>query len=150
MTLNDFGWYFDDDFPIDGNPLTELQDLGGKWKGLINVVTPVNGEDQCRMAVCEAEVQYMGYKVTLLLDTKEQYQFMVSDPGNIETLDASGAGTIVLNGDWNDEIGYFDAASSQTALNVVIYDFVEAGGIQYALGSVFNGDTEIGEIAMCR
>ena len=150
VTLNDFGWYFDDDFPIDGNPLTELQDLGGKWKGLINVVTPVNGEDQCRIAVFEGEVQYMGYKVTLLLDTKEQYQFMVSDPGNIETLDASGGGTIVLNGDWNDEIGYFDAASSQTALNVVIYDFVEAGGIQYALGSVFNGDTEIGEIAMCR
>ena len=75
---------------------------------------------------------------------------MVSDPGNIETLDASGGGTIVMEGDWNDEIGYFDAASSQTALNVTVYDFVEAGGIQYALGSVFNGDTEIGEIAMCR
>ncbi|MBQ8933566.1 MAG: hypothetical protein IJ061_04705 [Lachnospiraceae bacterium] len=150
VTLNDFGWYFDDDFPIDGNPLTELQDLGGKWKGLINVVTPVNGEDQCRIAVFEAEVQYMGYKVTLLLNTKEQYQFMVSDPDNIETLDASGGGTIVMEGDWNDEIGYFDAASSQTALNVTVYDFVEAGGVEYALGSVFNGDREIGEIAMCR
>ena len=42
-TLNDFTWYFNNDFPIDGNVLTELQDLGGNWKGIINVVTPKDG-----------------------------------------------------------------------------------------------------------
>jgi len=149
-TLNDFGWYFNDDFPIDGNPLTELQDLGGKWRGLLNVVSEVNGVEQCRLLVCEAEVQYMGFKVTLLLDTKERYEFPVSDPDSIQALETPAAAAVVLKGDWNPDYGSFDVNSEQTSLNMYLYDFVEAGGVQYALGSVFNGDTEIGEIAMSR
>lgn len=149
-TLNDFAWYFDDDFPIDGNPLTELQDLGGKWRGLLNVVSEVNGVEQCRLLVCEAEVQYMGFKVTLLLDTKERYEFPVSDPDSIQALETPAAAAVVLKGDWNPDYGSFDVSSEQTSLNMYLYDFVEAGGVQYALGSVFNGDTEIGEIAMSR
>ena len=149
-TLNDFSWYFDDDFPIDGNPLTELQDLGGKWRGLLNVVSEVNGVEQCRLLVCEAEVQYMGFKVTLLLDTKERYEFPVSDPDSIQALETPAAAAVVLKGDWNPDYGTIDVSSEQTSLNMYLYDFVEAGGVQYALGSVFNGDTEIGEIAMSR
>ena len=149
-TLDDFNWYFEDDFPIDGNVLTELQDLGGDWRGLLNVVTPVNGEDQCRIMVCSAEVQYMGYKVTVLLNPKETHEFMVSDPSNIKTEKVETAGNIVMNGDWVDDPGYIDVTSETSALNLLIYDFVEAGGRQYALGSVYNGDTEIGEVALVR
>ena len=149
-TLNDFNWYFEDDFPIDGNVLTELQDLGGSWKGLLNAVTAVDGGDQCRILVCNAEVQYMGYKVTVLLNPKETHEFMVSDPSNIKTEKVDTAGNIVLNGDWVDDPGYIDVTSETSAMNLLIYDFVEAGGRQYALGSVYNGSTEIGEIALVR
>ena len=149
-TLDDFNWYFEDDFPIDGNVLTELQDLGGSWKGLLNVVTAVDGGDQCRIMVCHAEVQYMGYKVTVLLNPKETHEFMVSDPSNIKTEKLDTAGNIVMNGDWVDDPGYIDVTSETSTLRLLIYDFVEAGGRQYALGSVYNGDTEIGEVALVR
>ena len=46
-SLDDFNWFFNDEFPTDGRPLTELQDLGGKWKGVLDVVTPVDGEEKC-------------------------------------------------------------------------------------------------------
>ena len=149
-TLDDFNWYFEDEFPIDGNVLTELQDLGGSWKGLLNVVTAVDGGDQCRIMVCSAEVQYMGYKVTVLLNPKETHEFMVSDPSNIKTEKVDTAGNIVMNGDWVDDPGYIDVTSETSTLRLLIYDFVEAGGRQYALGSVYNGDTEIGEVALVR
>ncbi len=148
--LDDFSWYFNDEFPTDGRPLTELQDLGGKWKGILDVVTPVNGEDQCRIMVCNAEVQYVGYKVTLLLNPTETHEFMLSDPGNITTEKLSTTGNIVLNGDWDDDPGYMDVTSETSAMNLVIYDFVEAGSVQYALGVVYNGETEIGEVALVR
>ena len=150
VSLDDFSWYFNDDFPIDGRPLTELQDLGGKWKGILNVVTPVNGEDQCRIMVCDAEVQYMGYKVTVLLHPTETHEFMVSDPANIESKKLNVQDNIVMNGDWDDDPGYFDVTSETSSLNMMVYDFVEAGGVQYALGTVYNGETEIGEVAMVR
>ena len=149
-TLNDFGWYFEDDFPIDGNVLTELQDLGGKWKGIINVVTPKEEGDQCRMLVGDVEVQYMGYKVTVLMTPRERYEFMVNNPEDMITLETKqDIGAMVMEGDWNDEAGYIDA-ETEGGLGVVIYDFVEAGGVRYAMGKVFNSDNEIGEIAMFR
>ena len=149
-TLNDFGWYFEDDFPIDGNVLTELQDLGGNWKGIINVVTPKEEGDQCRMLVGDVEVQYMGYKVTVLMTPRERYEFMVNNPEDMITLETKqDIGAMVMEGDWNDEVGYIDA-ETEGGLGVVIYDFVEAGGVEYAMGKVFNSDNEIGEIAMFR
>jgi len=114
------------------------------------VVTPVDGGDQCRIMVCSAEVQYMGYKVTVLLNPKETHEFMVSDPSNIKTEKVDTAGNIVMNGDWVDDPGYIDVTSETSTLRLLIYDFVEAGGRQYALGSVYNGDTEIGEVALVR
>ena len=150
VSLDDFNWYFNDEFPIDGRPLTELQDLGGKWKGILNVVTPVDGEDQCRIMVCDAEVQYMGYKVTVLLHPTETHEFMVSDPGSIESKKLNVPDNIVMNGDWDDDPGYFDVTSETSSLNMMVYDFVEAGGMQYALGTVYNGEKEIGEVAMVR
>ena len=92
----------------------------------------------------------MGYKLTVLLNPTETHEFMVNDPANIKTEKLSTAGNIVMKGDWDEEIGYMDVTSETSALNLVIYDFVEAGGMQYALGSVYNGETEIGEVAMIR
>ena len=149
-TLNDFTWYFNNDFPIDGNVLTELQELGGNWKGIINVVTPKDGSAQCRMLVGDVEVQYMGYKVTVLVTPRERYEFMLNNPGGMTTLETKqGIDPMVMNGDWNSEYTYIDA-ETEGGLGVIIYDFVEAGGVQYAMGKVYNGETEIGEIAMFR
>ena len=113
-------------------------------------MTPVDGEDQCRIMICNAEVQYMGYKVTLLLNPTETHEFMLSDPKNIKTEKLNTAGNIVLNGDWDDDPGYMDVTSETSAMNLVIYDFAEADGVQYAQGIVFNGETEIGEVALVR
>ncbi|SFG06630.1 hypothetical protein [Oribacterium sp. WCC10] len=149
-TLNDFVWYFDNDFPIDGTPLTELWDLGGKWKAIIKVVTPVNGQDQCRIVVSDADVQYMGYKVTLLMDVRERYQFMVSESKDMETLETADGITMVFNGDWIDDYGCIDVISANSDLHLQIYDYVEVSGKQYAMGTVLNGTRAIGEVAMIR
>ncbi|MCR5371585.1 MAG: zinc-ribbon domain-containing protein [Clostridium sp.] len=150
ISLDDFGWYFAEDFPIDGNPMSELQDLGGGWKSLIQVVTPVDGRDQCRMMLSDAEVEYMGYKVTLKLHVKNRYQYMVDDPDSIEELEESGDVTVVLDGDWDEEMTSIDVASPQSGLNCRIYDFVEVSGVEYGLGKVYNENTEIGDIALIR
>ncbi|MBO5504367.1 MAG: hypothetical protein J5969_07820 [Lachnospiraceae bacterium] len=149
-TLDDFGWYFDDAFPQDGAPLTQLQDLGGEWKCILNVVTAVSGGDQCRIMVGRGEIEYMGYKVTALLHPKEMHSFMVSDPDNMETEIIDKPANIVMNGDWIEDAGAFDVASESSGLRLVMYDFAEKDGIQYAYGSVFNQDTEIGEAAFFR
>ncbi|MBQ7535398.1 MAG: zinc ribbon domain-containing protein [Stomatobaculum sp.] len=149
-TLRDFDWYSDEGFPLDGNVLTELQDLGGEWKCMIKVVTKKNGVDDCRISISDAEVQYMGYKVTLVQHIREMYEFPAADPGSMEKLDNAPGAALKWEGDWDDGPGYIEVGSSQTSLNVILRDFVEAGGKQYALGSVYNGKTEIGDIVMIR
>ena len=102
------------------------------------------------MLVGDVEVQYMGYKVTVLMTPRERYEFMVNNPEDMITLETKqDIGAMVMEGDWNDEAGYIDA-ETEGGLGVVIYDFVEAGGVRYAMGKVFNSDNEIGEIAMFR
>lgn len=149
-TLNDFGWYFNDEYPTRGTTELELWDLGGQWKGIINVVSEVNGENQCRIVVCDTTVDYMGYKLDVSMEVKESYSFPVSDPGSIEKLETNTGTVMRMKGDWDDAPGIMDIESLNSDLRYVIDIFKEKDGRQYALGTVYNGSTEIGEVALFR
>ena len=149
-TLNDFGWYFNDEYPTRGATELELWDLGGQWKGIINVVSEVDGEDQCRIVVADTTVDYMGYKIDVSMEVKERYSFPVSDPGSIEKLETSPGVVMQMKGDWDDDPGIMDIESLSSDLRYKIGKFVEKDGTQYALGTVYNGSREIGEVALFR
>ena len=150
VTLDDFDWYYDTGFPSGGTPLRELQELGGNWKCLLSVMTPIDGKDQYRLMLSDAEVQYMGNKVTILMHIKGRYEYFADDPDNIESLETADGVVSTYNGDWNDGPGYIDVASKNSSLALQIREFVDLSGVQYAIGSVYNGKNEIGEIAMVR
>lgn len=149
-TLNDFGWYFNNEYPVKGAKDLELWDLGGQWKGIINVVSEVDGEDQCRIVVADTTVDYMGYKIDVSMDVQERYSFPVKDPGSMEKLDTTPGTVMKFKGDWDDGPGSMDVESLNSDLRLVIENFKENDGRQYALGSVYNGRAEIGEAALFR
>ena len=110
-------------------------------------------EEQSRTARQDqwnAEVQYMGYKVTLIVHVKERYEFPVEHPEEIKKLETAEGVDMILEGDWNPEFGGMEVASGQSTLNMKIYDYVEAGKSQYAWGTLGDGDTDIGEVVMIR
>lgn len=146
----DFNWFFDEEFPLDGMPLTELQDIGGEWKGLVRTTTEVNGVWQTRLMFANAEIQYMGYKVTLLQHVKERYQYPEKDPGQIEEVETADGVTLNWAGDWDEQSGTIYVSSEQTSLRCRIMDFVESDGLQYGLGLIYDDETEIGQIAFVR
>lgn len=150
VTLDDFDWYYADGFPADGTPLRELQDLGGPWKSLISVVTTVDGTDRCRLMLSDAEIQYMGYKVTVLMHMKGSYEYPIYDPGSVEALETADGPISAFGGDWNEDSGMIDVFSESSAMALQLRAFVDSGGVQYAIGSVYRDDREIGEIVMVR
>ena len=145
-TLKDFDWYYNDGFPTDGTPLNELQDLGGNWKCLLRVTTA----DPNRLMLSDAEIQYMGYKVTVLMHVRGLYEHPAGDRGSVRQVEGGGGVTSTYEGDWDDGPGYIEATSVNSALGIQLRDFVKAGGKEYAFGSVYNDGREIGEIAMVR
>ena len=149
-TLADFDWYEREGFPTDGRPMEELEELGGAWKCRISATSMVNGVIQRRYVVGDAEVQYMGYKVTLIVHVKERYEFPVERPEEIKKLETAEGVDMILEGDWNPEFGGMEVASGQSTLNMKIYDYVEAGKSQYAWGTLGDGGTDIGEVVMIR
>ena len=149
-TLADFDWYEREGFPTDGRPMEELEELGGAWKCRISATSMVNGVIQRRYVVGDAEVQYMGYKVTLIVHVKERYEFPVERPEEIKELETAEGVDMILEGDWNPEFGGMEVASGQSTLNMKIYDYVEAGKSQYAWGTLGDGGTDIGEVVMIR
>jgi len=149
-TLADFDWYEREGFPTDGRPMEDLEELGGAWKCRISATSMVNGVIQRRYVVGNAEVQYMGYKVTLIVHVKERYEFPVEHPEEIKKLETAEGVDMILEGDWNPEFGGMEVASGQSTLNMKIYDYVEAGKSQYAWGTLGDGDTDIGEVVMIR
>ena len=150
VTMDDFGWYFDGAFPADGTQLRELQDLGGNWKSLIRVQASSDGEDIYRLMLFDAEIQYTGYKVTVLLHVKERYECPVDDRNSLTAVETKDGIVMTFNGDWNEETDTIEAESINSTLALQIHDDVEAEGVQYALGTVMNENTAIGEIAFVR
>lgn len=147
--LKDFDWYFEDRLPSGGTRLRELQSLGGSWKALINVVTAEEGTNQCRILLCDAELQYMGYKLTLPMEVVRRYQFPVNAPDSIRVLE-SGADAMNLTGDWVEDSGSMEVGSAESGFDFLMNDFVEADGRQYARGAVYSRGSEVGEIIMIR
>ncbi|WP_022767435.1 zinc ribbon domain-containing protein [Butyrivibrio sp. NC2007] len=149
VVIQDFDWFYDDGFPEDGTPYKELWGLGGKWKSLLYAQTPVDGKEMCRIVISDADVQYMGYKLTVLLNTKARYQYPGDARDQMELLDNSQV-TMTFEGDWDEEQTSMDVYSLNSDLNCKINKFVSKNGFDYAIGPVYNGDTEIGKVMMIR
>ena len=150
VSMDDFGWYFDGAFPTNGAQHRELQDFGGNWKSLICVRASLDGADIYRLVLSDAEIQYMGYKVTVLLHAKERYECPVNDRNTLTTLETKDGIVMTFDGDWNEETAVIDAQSINSTLVVRIHDYVETEGVQYALGTVMDGNAAIGEIVFVR
>lgn len=149
VVIQDFDWFYDDGFPEDGTPYKELWGLGGKWKSLLYAQTPVDGKEMCRIVISDADVQYMGYKLTVLLNTKARYQYPGDARDQMELLDNSQV-TMTFEGDWDEERTSMDVYSLNSDLNCRINKFVSKNGYDYAIGPVYNGDKEIGQVMMIR
>lgn len=149
VVIQDFDWFYDDGFPEDGTPYKELWGLGGKWKSLLYAQTPVDGKEMCRIVISDADVQYMGYKLTVLLNTKARYQYPGDARDHMELLDNSQV-TMTFEGDWDEERTSMDVYSVNSDLNCKINKFVSKNGFDYAIGPVYNGDIEIGQVMMIR
>ncbi|MBR6267871.1 MAG: zinc ribbon domain-containing protein [Selenomonadaceae bacterium] len=149
VVIQDFDWFYNEGFPEDGTAYTELWGLGGKWKSLLYSKTKADGNEVCRIVISDADVQYMGYKLTLLMNTKARYQYSGDNRDQMELIDSTQV-TMTFEGDWDEERTSMDVYSVNSDLNCKINKFASKNGFDYALGTVYNGDTEIGEVAMIR
>lgn len=149
VVIQDFDWFYNDGFPEDGTAYTELWGLGGQWKSLLYSKTKSDDNEVCRIVISDADVQYMGYKVTLLMHTKARYQYPGDARDQMELIDNTQV-TMTLEGDWDEERTSMDVYSVNSDLNCKINIFVSKNGFDYALGTVYNGDTEIGQVTMIR
>ena len=149
VVIQDFDWYFNDGFPEDGTIYTELWGLGGMWKSLMLARTTTDGKDMSRVIISDTDVQYMGYKLTLLFNTKSRFEYPEDKRDQIQHIDDTQV-TMTLNGDWDEERTSMDVYSVNSDLNCKINTFVTKNGFDYALGTLYNGDSEIGKVVMIR
>ncbi len=149
VVIQDFDWFYNEGFPEGGTAYTELWGLGGKWKSLLYSKTKADGNEVCRIVISDADVQYMGYKLTLLMNTKARYQYSGDNRDQMELIDNTQV-TMTFEGDWDEERTSMDVYSVNSDLNCKINKFASKNGFDYALGTVYNGDVEIGEVAMIR
>ena len=149
VVMHDFDWYFNEGFPEDGTAYNELWGLGGMWKSMLYVYGESGEKDIRRMVLSDADVQYMGYKLTVLFHTKSRYERTDSSGDDLDLVDNSQV-TMTLEGDWDEERTSMDVYSVNSDLNCKINRFVSMNGFDYAIGPVFNGDNEIGKVVMIR
>ena len=147
---DDFVWFYIGGFPQNGVQLDQLQDLGGHWKCLLRTNVTVDGADWVRYMLTDAEIQYMGFKITMLFRVYERYEYPANDPSHHESIPLKDGIVLTFQGDWNPDTSVIDAASVNSSLALQLRNFAQADGIQYALGSLYDGDKEIGYIAMVR
>lgn len=148
--IEDFDWFFKDGFPTDGTKHEEIWGLGGMWKCMMNIYSASDDQETYRMVIADTDVQYMGYKLTLLFHTKGRYEYPKNSLDEIKQVGDSEAVTLTMNGDWDEERTSMDVYSVNSALNCSINKFVEKNGYEYAFGSVFNDTTRIGDVVMIR
>ena len=147
---NDFVWFYAGGFPKDGTRLDQLQYLGGHWKCLLRTNVKVDDADWVRYILTDAEIQYMGFKVTMLFRVYDRYEYPANDPLSHESVPVKEGVTLTFQGDWNPETAVIDVESLNSSLVLRIRNFAEADGVQYGLGSICDGDIEIGHIALVR
>ena len=147
VVIQDFDWFFNEEFPEDGTVYKELWGLGGMWKSMLYV----NDEsgNMLRMVLSDTDVQYMGYKLTVLFHTKARYEVTETSGNLLDMVDCSQE-TFSMEGDWDEERTSMDISSSNSTLNLKINTFVTKDGFDYAIGSVYDDDYEIGKVVMIR
>ena len=147
--IEDFDWYFDGGFPSDGKACKELWGLGGMWKSMIIVKASSDGRDMRRVVVSDTDVQYMGYKLTLLFHTKSRYEYPAEAHEDIQLVDNTQV-TMTFEGDWDEERTSMDVSSVNSGLTFKINSFVTKNGFDYAMGTAYNVENEIGQVVMIR
>ncbi len=147
--IEDFDWYFDGGFPGDGKAYKELWGLGGMWKSMIIAKASSDGRDMRRVVVSDTDVQYMGYKLTLLFHTKSRFEYSADAREDIQLVDNTQV-TMTFEGDWDEERTSMDVSSLNSDLNLKIDSFTKKNGYDYAMGTAYNVDNEIGQVVMVR
>ena len=147
--IQDFDWFFEDGFPGDGTSIKEIWGLGGMWKSMIYTRAYSGDKQTRRIVISDTDVQYMGYKVTLLFYTKSLYEHPENARENMQLIDNTKA-TMTMEGDWDEERTSMDVGSVNSELNCKINIFVTKNGFDYALGTVYNENDEIGQVVMIR
>ncbi len=147
--IQDFDWFYDEGFPEDGTVCKEIWGLVGKWKSLLYIKIANDDSEVCKVVMSDADVQYMGYELKVLFNTKARYQYPGDARDQMELLDNTRV-TMTFKGDWDEERTSMDVYSVNSALNCKINKFVSKNGFDYAIGPVYNGDTEIGQVVMIR
>ncbi len=145
--LDDFSWR-GAELPEGTEGFSDPDKASGKWKCLLNAVT---GEDTPgRIMLSVADIRYQGSPVTVDMDVTARYEYPRDTPEDCRLIEEVSGGVMRLEGKWDEAAGAIEATSTQSALRVVLGEFGEKEGIQYAMGDVYNGDTLIGGIYLVR
>ena len=150
VSISDFDWYFRDELPMGAAPYSELWGLGGMWKSMIYVQGVSDDRSVFKIVLSDTDVQYMGYKLTLLFNVKSRYEAPVDDPDNRTLVSQDQGAVITMNGDWNEEVTSMDIVSDSSELGCEINKFMTKDGYDYAFGVVYNGTVPIGDVIMIR
>ncbi|GEM_PF-6589986 len=150
VSISDFDWYFRDELPMGVAPYSELWGLGGMWKSMIYVQGVSDDRSVFKIVLSDTDVQYMGYKLTLLFNVKSRYEAPVDDPDNRTLVSQDQGAVITMNGDWNEEETSMDIVSDSSELGCEINKFMTKDGYDYAFGVVYNGTVPIGDVIMIR
>ena len=150
VALDDFDWQEGSDFPANGTPLGGSDDLYGPWKGMVKVTTGAVGEEETRLMITKAELQYEEETAMLRQEVIQLYRYPADDPSELSEVDTTPGTMLNWSGSRNPATGTLDVSSSGTDLRARIMEFAEAGGKQYARGIIYSGKSPIGEILLMR
>ena len=149
-TLSSFDWYFDEGFPTDGKVLTSLKEVCGEWNSMMKVTTTIDAGERTRLLITDAKISGSEDQLNIVMNLREQVEYMESTPNTKTTTTPENEVLLTYNGSWMEPMGYISVTSQNSDLAFQLKDFVEAGGKQYAIGVVYNGDVEAGDIVMVR
>lgn len=150
VRLETFDWYYNEGFPTDGRPLITLKEICGKWNCMMTVTSEVSEGEQTRILLTEAEVTASDDTVKLLMHLKEKIDYMTSSPNDKNFEKPEQDVLMTYNGSWDELMGYINTSSQNSDLGIQLKDFVEVSGKQYAIGVLYNGDIDVGEVLMVR
>ncbi len=150
VTLGSFDWYYNEGFPTDGRPLTTLKEICGKWICMLTVTSEVSEGEQTRILLSLAEVTAADDEVKLRMRLEEKIDYLTSSPDKKNSEKPEGEVIMTYNGSWDELMGYINASSVNSDLGIQLRDYVEVSGKQYAIGVLYNGDIEIGDVVMVR
>ncbi len=145
--LTDFGWV-GLELPEGTTKFSDLERASGKWKCLIHALT--SKETPGRIMLSVADIQYHGNIVTIYMDVTDRFEYTYDDPTNYQVVETPEGAVMQLSGKWDESAGTIDATSVTTSLRILLTDFGEKDGYEYAIGEAFAGEVSLGGIYLVR